>query len=158
MNIIAVIQNQVIYRIRQFGLMASSIQIVTAIFRPIVRLTREVILVIYDHKPETDKNSYPEIREMTIKFVVEANKNGVLTMKQAYKFKHFLEDGCRGFIAYVDNNFAGYIFIQIKGTYKFGSKGRFIIPDGMIVIKNLFVFPPFRGYSLSEEVNWCEHL
>jgi GNAT superfamily N-acetyltransferase len=67
--------------------------------------------------------------------------------------KTFLAQGCRGFLAEVDGRLAGWALIQSTGTYPSGYGGRFQIPADMMVLKNLLVFPEFRGHSLGKKLN-----
>ena len=69
------------------------------------------------------------------------------------KFNEFIENKCTGFYAQIKGEFAGFAFVQHAGEYSFGSKGRFVIPPNMSVLKNLTVLPSFRGLSIGKDLN-----
>lgn len=139
-------------RLRQFGIRASVTQVVRAAVRPVYRVNCQLILAIPDHRPDPCGN-FSEIRDMTVEAVDSAAGRGELTEPQERLLKTFLAQGCRGFLAEVDDRLAGYAFVQSTGTYPFGPGGRFQIPTAMMVLKNLLVFPGFRGHSLGKKLN-----
>lgn len=82
-----------------------------------------------------------------------AHRRGELIDREEHRLKRFLDYGCYGFLAEINHRIAGYIFIQPEGIYPFCSGGTFLIPEGMMVLKNLLVFPEFRGRSLGRYLN-----
>ena len=139
-------------RVRQFGLFASVAQVARAAVRPVYRVNRQLILAIPGHRPDPHEN-FSEIRDMTLDAIESAAGRGELTEAQERSLKRFLSQGCRGFLAEVDGRLAGYAFIQSPDTYTFGSSGRLRIPTATMVLKNLLVFPDFRGQSLGKKLN-----
>lgn len=152
MKIIKVFHNKLLNHFRQFGLFATLMRLLKVIIRPIIRINKNIVLAISDHQPDKN-NKFPEIKNMTIFTVDKAEKKGELNKIQAQMLRKFLSEGCQGFIAYVDNNLAGYSFIQKSGIYLFSHKGRFKIPENMFLLKNLFVFPKYRGKSIGKKLN-----
>ncbi len=145
------LQDKWVNRVRQFGLRVSLAQAVRAAVRPVWCMNRDLILAIPNHQP--NQPEYPEIQKMTVQMVEKAAQKGKLTQREENRLKRFLDQGCWGFLAEIENRFSGYIFIQPEGIYTFGNGGNFLIPEGMMVLKNLLVFPEFRGRSLGKYLN-----
>ena len=144
-------QEKWVNRVRQFGLRASLAQAVRAAVRPIWCMNRDLILAIPNHQP--NQPEYTEIRKMTVQMVEKAAQKGELTQREENRLKRFLDQGCWGFLVDIDHRIAGYIFIQPEGIYPFVSSGKFLIPEGMMVLKNLLVFSEFRGRSFGKYLN-----
>jgi hypothetical protein len=145
-------QEKWVDRVRQFGLFASFAQALRAAVRPVWRINHDLILAILDHKPN-EQPVYPEIIDMTAEKIEAAVNRGELTGQQKTSLYNFLAEGCRGFIAEVNGRLAGYAFIQPAGTYTITDTSRMQIPAGMMILKNLLVFPEFRGHSLGKKLN-----
>ena len=137
-------------RIRQFGLPAALKLKGLAAVRPVLEIERELVMVIPNHQPTPI--CYPKIRPMTYEDVENIAKRGELSESQRAALYNFLDDGCLGFFAEIDGCPAGYGFVQTSGVYNFGRAGCLHIPEGMMVLKNLFVFQDFRGQSLGKKL------
>ncbi len=77
--------------------------------------------------------------------VEAAAERGELDARQRALLLGFLDEGSRGFLAEVDGRLAGYAFVQPAGVYQFAGSGRLRILERVMVLKNLLVFPAFRG-------------
>lgn len=138
-------------RVRQFGLRAALAQAARAAIRPVCDVKRYMVMAIREHRPEPVV--FPEIRPVTVEDVDRAADRGELTERQRTLLSGFLAEGCSGFLAEVEGRLAGYGFVQPAGIYAWGGIGRFQAPDGMVILKNLLVFPGFRGHSLGKKLN-----
>jgi hypothetical protein len=137
-------------RVRQFGVRTSLVQIAKIVIQPICRNNRYYILAIRNHQPDSFP-VYPEIRVMTAERVEFFVRQGTVAKHHEFILKNLLSHGCQGFMAEIDGRFAGYAFNQPAGKYPFGYKGRFQIPQGMMLLRWLFVFSEFRGHSLGKK-------
>ena len=78
----------------------------------------------------------------------------VVPMTQRSKLLiRFIDDGCQGICARVDDKLGGYAWIQTSGVYSFGRSGRLTIPKQMAFAKNLMVKPDFRGRKIGQKLN-----
>jgi hypothetical protein len=139
-------------RVRQFGVVASLIQIMKIVIRPVYRNYGYFILAIRDRQPNLP-TAYPEIGLMTAERVEHFMRQGAVTQRHERDIKKYLAQGCQGFIAEIDGRLAGYAFIQPAGECSYGYKGRFQIPSKMMLLRWLFVFSEFRGHSLGKKLN-----
>jgi len=139
-------------RVRQFGVAAAFRQVLRALIRPIIRTDREFVLAIPNGK-ENHPAPWPDVHELVPQAITQAEEDGAIRSSEAARLNGFLAEGCRGFVAKVGESFAGYALIQPDGMYTFGPGGRFEIPSDMMVLKNLFVLPSFRGRSLGKKLN-----
>jgi len=139
-----------ISRVRQFGLPAVLKLKVLAAVRPVCEIEHELVMVIPNHQPTPVY--YPEIRPMTREDVENIAKGGELSESERAAMHRFLNEGCLGFFAEIDGCPAGYGILQPSGVYNFGSNGCLHIPEGMMVLKNLFVFHDFRGESIGKKL------
>jgi len=139
-----------ISRVRQFGLPALLKLKVLAAVRPVFEIQRERVVVIPNHQPTPVY--YPEIRPMTHEDVENTAKRGELRESERAALHRFLNEGCFGFLAEIDGCPAGYGILQPSGVYNFGISGCIHIPEGMMVLKNLFVFQNFRGQSIGKKL------
>ncbi|MBK1654992.1 hypothetical protein CKO29_09790 [Allochromatium vinosum] len=138
-------------RVRQFGLRAALAQAARAALRPVWEAKRDLVMAIPDHRPEPVDHA--EIRRITREDVEAAADRGELTERQRTLLTGFFDEGCYGFLAEVGGRLAGYAFVQPAGAYTWAGSGRFQIPEGMRMLKNLLVFPGFRGHSLGKKLN-----
>ena len=152
MNIAHWFQDKWINRVRQFGLHAAFRQILLAIVRPVWQIRKNLVMAIPEHQPDKQPE-HAEILDMTPHTVRNAVELGQLNERQQALLQSFLTTGCKGFFCQSDNHIAGYAFIQPAGTYVFAGSGRFQIPDGMMIFKNLLIFPQFRGHSLGKKLH-----
>jgi GNAT superfamily N-acetyltransferase len=139
-------------RFHQFGFLPSCVQMARAIARPMRQVNHYLILAVTDHQPDV-LSKYSEVFEMKTEDVMAASKREDLDERQRKLLLRFLEDGCCGFALMAKDRLAGYAFVQPAGTYIFGGSGRFQVPEKMMMLKNLFVFPDFRGHALGKKLN-----
>jgi len=145
-------QEKWINRVKQFGWKASFSQAIRALLRTVWQVSRDIVFAI----PEQQQNQqlqHSDIKIMTEEMVETAAKRGELTKQQRKLLLQFLNENCRGFMAFVENSLAGYGFVQTAGIYHFGHNGRFQIPPNMMVFKNLLVFTKYRGGSIGKKIN-----
>jgi hypothetical protein len=152
MTVSAWLRDNWVDRVRQYGVGTALRQMARALIRPVVQTDRELVLAKPDRNAVV-QDEWPEIHTLSPEVVAQAEIKGAITGSLARRLRRFLAEGCWGFMAQVDESFAGYAFIQPCGTYTFGPGGRFEIPSNMVVLKNLFVFSDFRGYSLGKKFN-----
>ena len=150
MKIVKRYLDQRISRTRQFGLPALLKLKVLSVVRPVFEIERELVMVIPNHQPTPVY--YPEIRPMTHEDVENIAKRGELRESERAALHRFLNEGSFGVFAEIDGRPAGYGILQPSGVYNFGSSGCLHIPEGTMVLKNLFVFPDFRGQSLGKKL------
>jgi len=151
MKIVKWYQDNWTNQVCQFGLSAALAQIGCAAVRPLFKIERKLVMVIPNHQPTPVY--YPEIRPRTHEDVENTAKRGELSEPERARLHRFLNEGCFGFFAEIDGRLAGYGFLQPSGTYNFDGSGRLRIPAGMMILKNLLVFPDFRGHSLGKKLN-----
>lgn len=144
-------QEKWVHRVRQFGLRAACAQVARAALRPVFEVKRDLVMIIPNHQPRPVE--LPEIRPMAAEDVEAAAERGELDSRQRALLLGFLDEGSRGFLAEVDGRLAGYAFVQSAGVYQFAGSGRLRIPERVMVLKNLLVFPAFRGRSLGKRLN-----
>jgi len=150
MKIVKRYLDQRISRVRQFGLPAVLKLKCLAAVRPVIEFERELVLTLPNHQPTPV--CFPEIRPMTHEDVENIAKRGELSESKRAALHRFLNEGF-GFFAEIDGCPAGYGFVQPSGVYNFGRSGCLHIPEGMMVLKNLLVFPEFRGHSLGKKLH-----
>jgi len=69
------------------------------------------------------------------------------------QLRAFIEAGdCYALVAIDGNRVAGWGYVQHSGTYTFGHSS-YQLPDGVCLLKNLYVHPEFRGESVGKEIN-----
>ncbi len=139
-------------RVRLFGLPASLAQATRAVFRPIINVKRDIVVAVVAHDPK-NHILHNDVHTITPEAIEEATKHGELNERQRRQLMGFLADGCAGFMGKIEGRLAGYGFVQFSGVYKFGYDGQFPIPPGMAVLKNLLIFPDYRGRSLGKRLH-----
>ena len=145
-------RNKWVDRVRQFGLRVAYAQAIQAALRPIWQVNRYIVIAMPDHHPN-QYSQHAETKAATSAAIEAAAKRGDLNSRQYKQLQNFLADGCWGLMAEIKGRLAGYGFIQPTGEYPFCYSGRFRIPKGMMVLKNLLVFPDFRGFSIGKNLN-----
>lgn len=138
-------------RIRQFGLYSASVQIVRAMLRLVYRVELNIVFVI----PEFSTPAFndPCIVPMTRERIQKAANAGGLKENEIQLLAGFLAEGCHGICAEINGKLAGYAWIQFEGEYRFGRTGQMIIPPNYAMVKNLLVFPEYRGCKLGQKLN-----
>ncbi len=137
---------------RQFGYKASIDRSIKALLRPIIRIEKFIVLAIIQHKPVV----YSIDSEITFLTKDVAQKAYAANQLNVHHFKvvrKHLQEDCQGFAAFNDNKLTGYAFIQQSGVYNYGQRGKFNIPENVMVLKNLFVMPEYRGQSIGKKLN-----
>jgi ribosomal protein S18 acetylase RimI-like enzyme len=137
-------------KIRQFGYRATITRLLRAVIRPVVRIRDDIILALPGKRNNTEYIA--EILPLSMKVAEDLIKSKRISNGEVNKFNNLLSSGSSGFYADINGNVAGYAFLQRNGNYKFGSGGRFVIPNNMVILKNLYVFPEYRGKSLAKEL------
>lgn len=138
-----------VLRIKQYGwLSCLKKYIFLAIIKSIFNNYKNIILIISNHRQ--DKKSNAKIIDLH-KIKKWANLNEINKIEEE-RFMFFLENNCKGYYIEVENKLAAWGFVQTKGTYKYGSYF-YEIPEGVHVLKNLYVKPNFRGMSLGKKIN-----
>lgn len=145
------IRNKIVNRVRQYGYRSAFAQIARAALRKVYQVNRDIVFVIPDF------NVYafcdPCIIPLTPERIQQAADAGELNTDEVQLLSGFLTEGCRGVCAEIDGKLAGYAWVQFDGEYCFGRTGRMTIPPKYAIIKNLLVFPEFRGRRLAQKLN-----
>lgn len=138
---------------KQFGLKNALKRVFKSAFRPIITSNTDLILIIKQKKSNTSGLKDKNIEGLSFEMLKELKENNTIKEDIYFKFKNFLDNKCKGFVCLLNQEIAGYAFLQYSGTYRFGSKGVFQVPDMMVLLKNLLVFPEYRGYSIGKYLN-----
>lgn len=144
--------NSVLDKFRQFGFYSTLIRLFKSIIRPVLISAEMIVVAIPGHRP-IHTNSFSNVFRINKTTITEATKKGNLTINEINKIKQFFKEGSIGYYIEHGNKIAGYAFIQKQGIYQFGHKGQFNIPTRMMVLKNLYVLPEYRGKSLGKTLN-----
>ena len=138
-------------RVRQYGILASARQVASALTRHVYRCEANLAFVISDFRGQEYQD--PSIQALEQERVDQAANAGQLTTTDVRLLTGFVDQGCRGVYAEVDGRLAGYAWVQYEGEYRFGGSGRVTIPPKYTFVKNLFVYPEFRGRKLGQKLN-----
>jgi len=144
-------KNKILNIYRQFGKKSLLWRIIRSLIRPIIDLNKYIILIVPIHKSkpcskETVKAlEYEDIEEMYIK--------AMISRQLSIQLKNFLANGSYGYLFKENKVIKGYAFVQNEGEYEFGRLGKFYLGEKFYAIKNLFVFPQFRGQSVGKILN-----
>jgi GNAT superfamily N-acetyltransferase len=149
---ISLVQRQFINRLRQYGLSATICQINKYLFRSLYKTHTDYIIILPSFSgkflPHNEK-----IRSISYVLVEDAFSRGTIPLATAELLLSFLNEGSKGVCAVIDNELAGYAWIQESGIYHFGKAGIFTIPPGYAILKNLYVLPKYRGRKLGLSLN-----
>lgn len=145
------IRYNLIDRCKQYGWRSSISQLLRASIKKIYLCNKDIVFIIpnflgYEFKDNT-------IRTMDSDRIDQADKQGALNPTQVSLLKQFISCGCKGIYKQINGKMAGYAWVQFTGEYSFGTSGKMLIPDGFAVMKNLYVFPEFRGRGIGQELN-----
>jgi ribosomal protein S18 acetylase RimI-like enzyme len=138
-------------RVKQYGYRAALSQVVRAMIRPVYDVREDVVLA-KDNKKYT-ASTYSEICCLNEGVIKNAIKIGQISQRKGDLLIQSLNEDSYGYAAIIDNYFAGYAIVQTKGTYSFAKTGKLIIPSDMVILKNLFVDPKYRGKSIGKKLN-----
>jgi GNAT superfamily N-acetyltransferase len=136
---------------RQYGCTAALAQIVLAAVRPVYQVDSSIAFIILDFQGYAFSDS--RIVSLTFERIQQAADEHELRPHEINLLSGFLREGCRGVCAEVDGGLAGYGFVQFEGDYRFGHVGSMRIPEHCAVLKNLFVFPRYRGRRLHQKLS-----
>jgi len=144
------IRNKIVNRVRQYGYRSAFAQISRAALRRVYQVDRDIVFVI----PDFDVYAFcdPCIIPLTPERIQQAADAGELNTDEAQLLSDFLAERCRGVCAEIDGKLAGYGLVQFEGEYRFGRTGRMIIPPNHVIVKNLLVFPDYRGHKLGQKL------
>ena len=139
--------------IKQFGLKHAIFRTIMSRIKPIFRSQLALLLII-----ESRNHNEPTAEEVRIAYLDKLILHNLFSQdkidKELFlKFEDFLNTNCTGLLAFLDDSLTGYAFIQHKGLYKFIPNGSFLIPEKMTLLKNLMVFPEYRGLSIGKILN-----
>lgn len=145
--------NKLSLLIKQFGFKNAVLRVMKSFLKPFFYISTDIILVVDGKRPIQQRNE-----KIVISIIEKSDLNELIIQKTLdenllWKFDRFLNDNCTGLLAYFNHSLSGYSFIQHKGVYKFASKTHFIIPEKISVIKNLLVYPEYRGLSIGKSLN-----
>ena len=136
---------KIIYDYRQFGLVVLIQHTTNAVLRPVFREKKSIVYQMTVAPVPTPENVI-EISKKSLEKYSIPEKDYILFLKN-------LEAGDRGFAYIVDNVIAGSGWIQEQGEYVFGKVGRLRILRNMAILKNLFVYPQYRGRGIAAKLN-----
>jgi N-acetylglutamate synthase-like GNAT family acetyltransferase len=155
MNIKNISPHEIINRIKQFGFKTTLVQILKFLFRPIYRNESEIVLARLVHNNYTNNQVDKDINVGIInqKHIEYIKRMNLISTEHIELFEKFISQSDYGIIVDIDSKVAGYAFIQKDGIYTFSrSRGAINISNKVMVIKNLFVFPEYRGKSIGNQL------
>lgn len=144
-------KHKIVNRLQQYGLRTGLAQILRAMVRLVYQVDRHILFVIPEFAAHVFHDPY--IIPLTRERLHQATNAAELDKKKVQLLSGFLTEGCRGVCAEIDGKLAGFAWVQFDGEYCFGRTGRMIIPPKYAIIKNLLVFPEFRGRRLAQKLN-----
>jgi len=138
-------------RVRQYGAVASGRQLLHAAIRRIYRFENHVVFVI----PGFSGHEFhdPCIHPLTGERIAKAATTGELTDEEVRLLSGLMAEESQGICAEIDGKLAGYAWVQFAGSYRFGQGGNIELPEPCVVMKNLYVFPEFRGKAWGAKLN-----
>lgn len=110
-------------------------------------------MAIPEHKPAHFDEKIHHVCKITHNLSDQVFSRGEIREKVKTKIQQFLKEGSIGYFIMFENKIAGFAFIQNNGIYHFCKRGRFNIPYNMSVLKNLYIYPKYRGKSLGQILN-----
>ncbi len=144
------IRRKILDRVQQYGLRAALAQILRALVRNVYRIDRDIVFLIPGFFGREFHDSC--IKPLTHERIERAADAGELNTDEVQSLSGFLAKGCQGVCAEIDGKLAGYGLVQFEGEYRFGCTGQMIIPPDCVIVKNLFVFPDYRGHRLGQKL------
>ena len=141
--------NRFFNRMRQYGYRFAFYQIASAMFRWIYQLGH-IVFVIPDFHGWVFYD--PSIISLTPERIQQAGDAKEVSMDVKRLLSGFTTEWCSGVYAEVHGSLNGYGFAQFEGRYCFGCVEEMIIPPTHVVLKNLFVFPGYRGRKLGQRL------
>jgi len=138
-------------RVLQYGWRRCCLRALQALLRPAYRSSTDLLFVLPDFQGQYFEDAI--LRPITQETIDKALQAGDLCPAEAQLLTCFLDEGSRGIYAAVYGRLAGYAWVQDSGEYRFGRAGRLTIPPKVSVVKNLHVFPEFRGIKLGQKLN-----
>jgi GNAT superfamily N-acetyltransferase len=138
-------------RIKLFGVSGSLKRTFLFTFKPVFKRYSNIILVVPNHKSR--EYIYNDlVQEIHIKNVNQWITKKIISDEEAIRFKLFLNNNCRGYYIEENNDLAAWGFVQTQGKYWYGQYC-YNIPEGVHILKNLFVKPEYRGRSYGKLIN-----
>lgn len=76
-----------------------------------------------------------------------------ISIQDYEKYIRFLSDGDLGVAVLMNGSVAGTGWVRLSGSYEYGCGLSMDIPDHVVVMKNLFVNPEYRGKGIGKVLN-----
>lgn len=145
------LKDKILNRFKQYGIFSAIKQIVKAMLRPFYRSSSDYIFILPDFNGHELKDI--TLGKVSVRRIKQGIAEGRLQPNEAETFLDFIESGCKGIYIEFQGVIAGYAWLRFSGVYSFGNTGKLIINDSFVIIKNVFVFPEFRGMGLNRKLN-----
>ena len=138
-------------RVRLFGLFGATGLLVRRLAAVFVEVRTQNVYVSNHH--ENTICDDPDIGLVCKDDITSAVQRGDIPAEEGRRLTQLIESGCIGCWAEIDGHFAGHAWIQVSNVYHFDKRGTFTIPDNIVVMRNLLVYPSFRGRGLAGRLN-----
>jgi ribosomal protein S18 acetylase RimI-like enzyme len=139
-------------RYLQFGIIAIIWRFFKRLLQPLVYLNTFNVLVVPEHIHNQDTEL--GIQKISKQKIQDYFANGELLENQREQLLKFLDEGCYGYFAKTNHGLAGFAIVQNNGIYSYSVMGKFDLRDHFGMLKNLYVFPSFRGKSIGKKLNF----
>jgi len=140
---------KLVNNIKQYGIIYVIKSLIYRLLRPIYQKREFVVLCIHEHVKKPEQK---EVLKMSLEDLEEMYDSDLIEHHQYKSFSNFLKNKCISLIIKEQGELAAWGFIQTEGEYKYG-KGKYIIPKGIYILKNLYVKPEYRGKSYGKKIN-----
>ncbi|MBD1423804.1 hypothetical protein [Sphingobacterium chuzhouense] len=142
--------NKIVDHVKQFGLLQTLKSGIKKLVGFVYRSQKYIILAL----PKRDKaiDNHEDVKRFNEDDLQKWKANGDITSKEFTVFKKFLESNTKGYYIERNQKLAAWGFTQTNGTYTY-SDYEYLLPNGVHILKNLFVKSEYRGESLGKIIN-----
>lgn len=134
---------------KQFGSKALLTKFISYLVRPFFTQNSLIILAKQKHE-HCEINA--TVKRMSPLNINHWLKESMIGTENLFHFRKFLEENSKGYYIEQNDELIAWGFVQTGGSYRYG-KYLYEIPNGVHVLKNLFVKSTARGRSYGKLIN-----
>lgn len=141
----------ILNKVKQYGIFHFLRRALLSFVKGMAKFEKHIVFEIPGFAGGIDfKDKVMLINEKKVQSLLDQN---AIESEDATRFLNFISRGELGIGVVEDGVLAGSSWMQVDGFYEFGHGHFMKIPAGVVVMKNLFVSPKYRGRSIGKTLN-----